>query len=41
MTDAEWLEHYWNAQAMGANALVMYLSVLSGYLVWLLLWEVG
>jgi hypothetical protein len=33
MTEAELLEHYWNAQGMAVNAFVAYISILSGYLV--------
>jgi len=33
MTEGELLSHYWSAQSAGANAIVVYMSVLSAYLV--------
>jgi uncharacterized membrane protein len=33
MSEAELLEHYWNAQEMAAEAFLAYITILSGYLI--------
>lgn len=33
MSEADLAESFWNAQEMGVNALMLYLTVISGYLV--------
>ena len=33
MTEAEMLDHFWNAQSAAMDALVIYITVVSGYLV--------
>lgn len=33
MSEAEMLEHFWNAQEMAVNSFVAYITMLSGYLV--------
>jgi len=33
MTEAELLEHFWNAQEMALSSLAVYLTVFSGYLI--------
>jgi len=33
MSEAELLEHYWNAQEMGIDSFLAYITILSGYLV--------
>ncbi len=33
MTEAEMLDHYWNAQSAAMDTLVIYITVVSGYLI--------